>query len=584
MAITGYDRLLTGTAALGARWSAAAVIGLTLGILACSMEPDDVSVPLAATPAAPTEVPVSLPTPQPTATPIPATATPVAYPSAVQNLSVADVSEHSITLRWDPPANADSVPVERYEVTRDVSFVPDEKSFVLETTFTDVGLEAGTEHRYRVRAIGVGGVQGVEVEIEEVTLSPPTPEATPTPEPTKAPVPLTPTPTPSELPTSTPIAQPGGVQNLEVASVSEDSITLRWDPPMNAASVQIEQYEVTRDVSFGPDERHFMSETTFTDTGLRPGTEYRYRVRAVGAGGLEGPGVGIEESTLKLATPTPTQMPEPTATHIPSTPTPRSTATALPPTPMATSEPTATETPVPPTPTQVLTPSSTALWRGLEVADEDRCSPYDSDDYRYSQSVEDRIVADMGGIIYGPYTGRWFSSTGETDIEHIVARSEAHDSGLCAADAQERRRFASDLLNLTLASPSVNRHQKVDNDAAEWLPDLNRCWFADRVILVRREYGLTIDEREARALDSVLSGCSSFEMVVVQADQAPPTPTPVSTTGSGSSPDALAMWDDNGNGRISCAEARKHGIAPVPRSHPAYRYMTDRDGDGVVCE
>ena len=46
--------------------------------------------------------------------------------------------------------------------------------------------------------------------------------------------------------------------------------------------------------------------------------------------------------------------------------------------------------------------------------------------------------------------------------------------------------------------------------------------------------------------------------------------------------DALALWDDNGNGRITCAEARRHGIAPVPRGHPAYRYM--RDGDGVVCE
>ena len=43
-------------------------------------------------------------------------------------------------------------------------------------------------------------------------------------------------------------------------------------------------------------------------------------------------------------------------------------------------------------------------------------------------------------------------------------------------------------------------------------------------------------------------------------------------------------WDDNGNGRISCAEARRHGIAPVPRGHPAYPYMNDRDGDGVVCE
>ena len=48
--------------------------------------------------------------------------------------------------------------------------------------------------------------------------------------------------------------------------------------------------------------------------------------------------------------------------------------------------------------------------------------------------------------------------------------------------------------------------------------------------------------------------------------------------------DALAMWDDNGNGRITCAEARAHGIAPVHRGHPAYEYMRDADGDGVVFE
>ena len=91
-------------------------------------------------------------------------------------------------------------------------------------------------------------------------------------------------------------------------------------------------------------------------------------------------------------------------------------------------------------------------WRGLKVEPERRCSPYDSDQYRYSQSVEDRIIADHGGV-YSPYTGRWFSTKRETDIEHMVARSEAHDSGLCAADLATRRRFAGDLLNLTLASP-----------------------------------------------------------------------------------------------------------------------------------
>ena len=43
-------------------------------------------------------------------------------------------------------------------------------------------------------------------------------------------------------------------------------------------------------------------------------------------------------------------------------------------------------------------------------------------------------------------------------------------------------------------------------------------------------------------------------------------------------------WDDDGNGRVSCAEARRHGIAPVRRGHPAYPFMNDADGDGVVCE
>lgn len=33
----------------------------------------------------------------------------------------------------------------------------------------------------------------------------------------------------------------------------------------------------------------------------------------------------------------------------------------------------------------------------------------------------------LGGAIYGPYTATTFRSTRETDIEHIVARSEAQD-------------------------------------------------------------------------------------------------------------------------------------------------------------
>ena len=88
--------------------------------------------------------------------------------------------------------------------------------------------------------------------------------------------------------------------------------------------------------------------------------------------------------------------------------------------------------------------------------------------------METRIIASMGGRVYGPYTGRRFSNRRETDIEHMVATSEAHDSGLCAADAGTKHRFASDLLNLTLAAPAVNRHRKSGKDAEEWMPRMNR--------------------------------------------------------------------------------------------------------------
>ena len=76
-------------------------------------------------------------------------------------------------------------------------------------------------------------------------------------------------------------------------------------------------------------------------------------------------------------------------------------------------------------------------WRGLTVAPEHRCARYERDDYPYSQSVETRIIAGMGGQIYGPYTGRYFSSRGETDIEHMVATSEA-TTAACAPRTPER--------------------------------------------------------------------------------------------------------------------------------------------------
>ena len=103
----------------------------------------------------------------------------------------------------------------------------------------------------------------------------------------------------------------------------------------------------------------------------------------------------------------------------------------------------------------------------------------------------------------------------ETDIEHIVATSEAHDSGLCGAPRSAKAAFASDLLNLTLASPGVNRYSKSGKDVAAWTPALNAWWFVARTLEVRRKYELTIDRREAAAVEAVLSDCEETSMEVL---------------------------------------------------------------------
>ena len=72
-------------------------------------------------------------------------------------------------------------------------------------------------------------------------------------------------------------------------------------------------------------------------------------------------------------------------------------------------------------------------WMGLEVEPENRCSAYNRDrDYRYSQSLEPAIAARMGGTRCR-YTGKVYQSLRQTDIEHVVAVSEACGTdGTCA--------------------------------------------------------------------------------------------------------------------------------------------------------
>lgn len=178
------------------------------------------------------------------------------------------------------------------------------------------------------------------------------------------------------------------------------------------------------------------------------------------------------------------------------------------------SEPTPSERSAPPTKTKI----EGKTVHGIGVAPENRITPYDRDDYAYPQSIELQIIARQGGI-YSPYSLRCFTDRGETDIEHIVATSEAHESGLSRRTDAERKKFGNDLDNLTLAAPRLNRYQKVAKDPAEWLPDNNRCWYVAKYIEIKKKYGLTMDRAEANSVLAVYESCSSFDMIVPSCNQ-----------------------------------------------------------------
>lgn len=134
-------------------------------------------------------------------------------------------------------------------------------------------------------------------------------------------------------------------------------------------------------------------------------------------------------------------------------------------------------------------------------------SVYDS--YQRDKGLLERIALQQGTAT-SPYDGTAFDPLTSAQREHIVARREAHYSGLCQQPKQTKRSFVTDLSNLTLATPLLNQ-QKGSHDAALWYPERNTCWFAATVIHVKTLYGLAVDPEERAMLEHLLDGCTSYQ-------------------------------------------------------------------------
>ena len=126
---------------------------------------------------------------------------------------------------------------------------------------------------------------------------------------------------------------------------------------------------------------------------------------------------------------------------------------------------------------------------------------YDTDEFPYSREELLPLLTN-----YLMYSDRMKRDGEKVDIEHIVSRKDAWDSGACNWSRQERREFASDLLEVTLADSSVNR-SKSSNDT--WIPPsrTNFCVLLHRILAIKKKYELTMDPKEFDYFQEHMPAC-----------------------------------------------------------------------------
>ena len=208
-------------------------------------------------------------------------------------------------------------------------------------------------------------------------------------------------------------------------------------------------------------------------------------------------------------------------------------------------------------------------------------APWSSFRQSAREEARDR-VRQADGAFVGRYTGVVRSQDG-VQVDHIVPRNYACENGGLDWDDENVRRFLNDQDNLAVVASSENT-RKGDHGPADYLPALNRCWYAARWETLAERYDLDLPARDQAVLASTLAepACESSSEATVTPD---PTPTPTLTptpTPSPAGETTYASCDDAEAAR----EERVRGSNGPGRGFPAHLVLSarDGDGDGVVCE
>lgn len=127
----------------------------------------------------------------------------------------------------------------------------------------------------------------------------------------------------------------------------------------------------------------------------------------------------------------------------------------------------------------------------------------------------------MQGTLIDPYTAVAIpfvrgSDNSKIQIDHVVALSNAWQTGAQQISSDDRFRFANDPLNL-LAVDGPTNQKKGDADAATWLPPNKayRCSYVARQIAVKQKYHLWVVDAEKDAMKRVLQDCPDQQLPVV---------------------------------------------------------------------
>ena len=130
----------------------------------------------------------------------------------------------------------------------------------------------------------------------------------------------------------------------------------------------------------------------------------------------------------------------------------------------------------------------------------------------YKEKTRDCVV--VSGTLVDRYSGETINfvrgnvSSMEVQIDHVVALSNAWQTGAFQLTLAQRTALANDPLNLFAVKGKLNL-QKSDGDAATWLPPLKsfRCAYVAQQIAVKAKYSLWLVPPEKAAMVAILAKC-----------------------------------------------------------------------------